>query len=244
MLMYDITSPTTQQTSMAKSNNSVSPISVKTTPVGGAHGKKQLVHTEPNPKSRESREACMGCGGICVIFLLVLGFAAAIVAYYVFSVIALVNNSKSMIQERCDESQIWAFVLSVLIINLVMGRNAKNQASDDAATRFMSSAIQLCIAIGMGTWGATEVWGSDCARDKLSSLLIYKMAEIMTSLLLSVAVICILLLFVIVCIVCREPEEGESTEEKRLRELLAQMEAQNPHVDPHGSTADAGEDAV
>ena len=225
MMLYD-GSPTTQPASMVESNNGVSPISVKSTPVGAVHGKKQTVRT----KSRESREACMSCGGVCVIFLLVLGFVAAIVAYYVFAIIALVNNKQAMIQERCDESQIWAFVLTVLIINLVMGRNAKNQASDDTATRFCSSVIQLCLSISMGTWGATEVWGSDCARDNLSSLLIYTMAEIMTSLNLFVSSITIVLLFVIVCIVCREAEEGETTEEKRLRELLAQMEEQSQRV--------------
>ena len=205
--------------------------------LAGSPGKKQLVRTKPKPKSRESREACMSCGGVCVIFLLLLGFVAAIVAYYVFAIIALVNNKQAMIQERCDESQIWAFVLTVLIINLVMGRNAKNQASDDTATRFCSSVIQLCLSISMGTWGATEVWGSDCARDKLSSLLIYTMAEIMTSLNLFVSSITIVLLFVIVCIVCRDSEEGETTEEKRLRELLAQMEAQSQQVKPLGNTA-------
>ena len=236
MMLYD-GSPTTQKTSMVESNNGVSPISVKSTPVGVTQGKTKLVRTKPKPSA--SREACMGCGGVCVVLLLLLGFVAAIVAYYVFAIIALVNNKKAMIQERCEESQIWAFVLTVLIINLVMGRNAKNQASDDTATRFISSIIQLCIAIGMGTWGAIEVWGSDCARDKLSSLLIYKMAEIMTSLNLTVAVICILLLFVIVCIVCREPEEEETTEEKRLRELLATVEAQSQQVKSGGTTADA-----
>jgi NADH:ubiquinone oxidoreductase subunit 6 (subunit J) len=233
MLLYDITSPTTQKTSILEPVQGGAPY-----PLEG-YAKKRLVQEQLKPKSSERTEACMGCGGICVIFLLVLGFAAAIVAYYVFAVIALVNNKETMIQERCDESQIWAFVLTVLIMNLVMGRNAKNQASDDVATRFGSSVIQLCIAVGVGTWGATEVWGSDCARDKLSPLLIYRMAEIMTSLLLSVAVICILFLFVIICMVCREPEEGETTEEKRLRELLAQMEAQTPQAELRGDTTGA-----
>ena len=190
-------------------------------------------------KSRESREACMSCGGVCVIFLLLLAFVGAIVAYYVFAIIALVNNKQAMIQERCDESQIWAFVLTVLVINLVMGRNAKNQASDDTATRFCSSVIQLCIAISMGTWGATEVWGSDCARDKLSSLLIYEIAEIMTALNLAISFITIVLLFVVVYILCRESEEEETTEEKRLRELLATVEAQSQQVKPLGNTVGA-----
>ena len=42
MLLYDA-SPTTQKTSMVESNNGVSPISVKSTPVGAVHGKKQTV---------------------------------------------------------------------------------------------------------------------------------------------------------------------------------------------------------
>ena len=234
MLLYDA-SPTNQPASMVESNNGVSPISVKSTPVGTVHGKKQLVRT--NPKSGESREACMSCGGVCVIFLMLLAFVAAIVAYYVFAIIALVNNKEGMIQERCEESQIWAFVLTVLVISLVMGRNAKNQASEDTATRFCSSMIQLCLSISMGTWGATEVWGSDCAQDKLSSLLIYKMAEIMTSLNLVVSIITILFLFVIVCIICRESGEEEKNEEKRLRELLAQM---NTGGDAAGATTGGG----
>lgn len=206
LLSGSLAPPTNQQTSILEPVHCESPY-----PLEG-YAKRQAVRAKS--KSQENKETCMGCGGICVILLVLLAFVAAIVAYYVFAIIALVNNKEAMIQERCEDSQIWAFVLTVLIINLVMGRNAKSQASDDTATRFCSSVIQLCISIGMGTWGAIEVWGSDCARDKLSSLLIYKMAEIMTSLLLSVAVICILLLFMVVCIVYAYSEEGEPTEEK------------------------------
>jgi NAD/NADP transhydrogenase beta subunit len=163
--------------------------------------------------------------------IFVFGIIGAVIAYIVFSIMALVNNPERVVHERCPDSNMWAYVLTVLIVGFVMGRNAKNQVNDDTATRFFASLVQLCISIGLGTWGAMEVWGSDCAQKKLSSLLIYKMAEIMTSLNLTVSILCIIAVMFLLFMVCYMKDEDDlnisSAETDRVDALIAQMEAQN-----------------
>jgi hypothetical protein len=191
------------------------------------------VARQTKKKDETSCRECMAAiGGVCTIGLLTLGIAAGIVAYIVFAIIALVNNPDRMIRERCDGSNLWAYVLTVLVVGLVMGRAAKNQSDEDTAVKMCASIIQLCLSTALGVWGAVEVWGSPCAEKKLSSLLIYKMAEIMASLTLTVGGLSIFIIICLVVVACYATDRVPSmsrgaAENERVDTLIAQMEAQN-----------------
>jgi len=185
---------------------------------------------------KKDEPSCRECAatlcGVCTIALLTLGIVAGVIAYIVFAIIALVNNPDRVIRERCEDSNLWAYVLTVLVVGLVMGRAAKSQADEDTAVRMCASIIQLCISTALGVWGAVEVWGSPCAEKKLSSLLLYKMGEIMAALTLTSAGLSIFIIICLVVVACYATDRMPSTsrgaaETDRVDALIAQMEAQN-----------------
>ena len=147
---------------------------------------------------------CIGGCGICSVIIFALGAIGASIAYIVFSIMALVENNSNMISERCEKSNIWEFILTSLILNFISINNSKVQAKsaskeEDFVILFWILIFQILLSSVIGTWGSLEIYNSDCAKEKLSSLLIYKMAEITT--IIHISMVGISIAIIIGCII-------------------------------------------
>ena len=185
-----------------------------------------------NPYSQVDKKTncfinCIGGCGLCSFIIFAFGALGASIAYIVFSIMALVENNSNMISERCEKSNIWAFILTSIILNFISINNSKVQAKssskeEDFAILFWNLIFQILLSTGIGTWGSLEIYNSDCAKQKLSSLLIYKMAEITTIIHLSLVGICIIVIMgFIICVYKKENQTVKKVQSKNLDDSFA-----------------------
>ena len=117
------------------------------------------------------------CGVACFIGATVtflLGLIGASVTYYVFCIMALIEDSHKSIQETCSDSNLWPFILTVLIINLGV---AQNSSKDKDGPNPVAMVISILVLASLCTWGSIEFW-NDCVQEKLSDTLLFTMVEI------------------------------------------------------------------
>lgn len=117
---------------------------------------------------------CLACvtvfiGG-CLLVGLVLGFIAAIVCLYVYSIMALVEYSNNDIQDKCDESNMWIYLLVSVIISGIQGSNGNNTNED-------TFGLHLFGLLPMLIWGCVEFWDRSCI-DEIDGTSVYYMANI------------------------------------------------------------------
>lgn len=120
-------------------------------------------------ESTSDYAVCLGGGCICIS---VLAIIAGAVAYIVFGIMYLVQDYN--LAHSCDDSALWAYVLTAIILSLTRG-NAKNAGKDkDGET---GTAICTCICMGfieggLAIWGGIELWQKSC--DDLTGSNIWK----------------------------------------------------------------------
>ena len=117
------------------------------------------------------------CGVACFIGTTVtflLGLIGASVTYYVFCIMALIEDSHKSIQKTCSDSNLWPFILTVLIINLGV---AQNSSKDKDGPNPVAMVVSILVLASLCTWGSIEFW-NDCVQKKLSDTLIFTMVEI------------------------------------------------------------------
>lgn len=128
----------------------------------------------PEPTCREMWGIACGIGmGIILAF----GFLGASIAYYVYCIMALVNDSHDSIQEKCSNSNIWPFILTVLIINLCVAKNTSGSAKDENGSNPINIFVSILILVSLCCWGSIEFW-NNCVQNKLSDTLIFTMVKI------------------------------------------------------------------
>ena len=125
------------------------------------------------PETNKCMDALWYCGpfvGITSLLgLIVVGFA-----YLVFSIMALADISNTAIQDNCDSSNIWIFLLLTLILGLTNhSHNFKNVV--DNKGKWCKIVCSSILQLAFTSWGAYEVWGVDCVDTSIS---IYKMTKI------------------------------------------------------------------
>ncbi len=118
---------------------------------------------------------CISLAGFFMV-VFILGLAGASVAYYVFSIMGLVQDSHDSIQDTCNKSNLWPFLLTVLIINLG-GAKASASEKKDRGQDICNMFLGIIVLISMCTWGSLEFW-NECVQDKLSDTLIFLMVKI------------------------------------------------------------------
>tara|TARA_B100001027_G_scaffold208470_1_gene173773 strand:- start:635 stop:1243 length:609 start_codon:yes stop_codon:yes gene_type:complete len=139
------------------------------------------------------KRCCVGSAG-CLILLFTLALAGCSVTYYVYCIMALVKDSHDSIQNTCSKSNIWTFLLTVLILNIVSLKGVSSSGSKDNGMAIFNIFIGIIIIISICTWGSLEYW-NECVQDKLSNTLIFTMVQI--TLIIEYAVIGILTIFII-----------------------------------------------
>lgn len=136
---------------------------------------------------------CVGLAGFFMV-VFILGLAGASIAYYVFSIMGLVEDSHDSIQDKCNKSNLWPFLLTVLVINLA-GAKASSSGNKDTGADICNMFLGIIVLISMCTWGSLEFW-NECVQDKLSDTLIFLMVKI--TIIIQYTVISILIIGILI----------------------------------------------
>lgn len=180
-------------------------------PKGGA---PPMVVIDDTPTSCQNFQACCG---VTFVVLFFLGLCGAGITYVVFAIKGLASISHNTIQNSCSSSDIWVFVLVALILGLLSAKTVVDQSKgEDIASKMFATFIQFLLTLGLGIWGATQVY-SECAKQKLSHLLIYTIAKIQTWLYLGSAIFCFLVILSVLLWVCIQDSRDEAKQKRTRR---------------------------
>jgi len=128
----------------------------------------------PPPQSDTPTDTFLNVCLPCSLIVATISFVGAIITNCVFSIIALVETSHKELQEDCPETNIWIYLLVILITSNSTTRIAcksLTDSKDNGVVLGCSLISNLAIII----WGGYELWGINCV-DK--SNLIYTMVSI------------------------------------------------------------------
>ena len=128
--------------------------------------------------TNECKDCAMGCCGCISLLALVSGS----VAYYVFAIIALVNEYHDPFSTMCNcKSHLWVYMLVFIIYTLLFSQKLSNVFQDDKSgyvEKCISFSFNGMIELGLIGWGWWELHQSG-AYDGLHHLMLYKLAEVM-----------------------------------------------------------------
>lgn len=117
---------------------------------------------------------CVSCLGTfiagCTFIGTILGIIGGAISLYVFSIIALVDYSNNDITDKCNESNMWIYLLVAVIVGAINGSNSKNTNEDNYG-------IHLIGTLPMLIWGCIEFWDVSCVNE-IENTSIYYMANI------------------------------------------------------------------
>ena len=152
-----------------------------------------VIKTKENP-TKSKLFKCLQISSGCILCILLIALIAASTSYYVFSIMSLTEISNKTVQNRCSNSNLWSYLLTVLIINIVVLDRAKKGTKDnDTGGTIIGSIISFIIMVSLCAWGSIEFWNS-CVQDKLSNTLLFKMVEVTIYLQYSVIAIIIIII--------------------------------------------------
>ena len=127
--------------------------------------------------TNECKDCAMGCCGCITLLAIVAGS----IAYYVFAIIALVNEYHEPFNTMCScNSHLWVYMLVFIIYNLEFGRKLTDVVQDNKAgyvEKCIASSITGLIELGLIGWGWWELHQSG-AYGALHHLMLYKLAEV------------------------------------------------------------------
>ena len=116
---------------------------------------KKAPKKEPDETCIEKMMPFLGCLGV----LLALGVIAGSVSYYVFAIKGLVDDNH--FRNDCPNSDVWTYVLTVLILNFVITRSM-NQKDDDGNHSGGYLFISFALSVSMAVWGTIILTSNKC----------------------------------------------------------------------------------
>ena len=111
----------------------------------------------------------------CCSYVLGLGICSLVVVFYVYGIIALCDTSYKEVSTMCSDSNLWYFLLILLILNLSSSKSLVSKASKES--NGCGSVIAFLIYMGYISWGTYELFGISCV-DQLHDTLLWKMSLI------------------------------------------------------------------
>lgn len=108
-------------------------------------------------------------GGLCGI-IFSLGFIAAVIAFYVFGIMFLVDDYD--LCKECEGSSLWAYILTTLILSLCNGGSAKKKERTNIES-LLFFILTFILNTSMGIWGGVELWVKSCATLSGSNIWIF-----------------------------------------------------------------------
>lgn len=125
---------------------------------------------------------------ICMISLFSLGIILGSILYSIYGIVFLIQDYD--ISNSCSGSNLWAYVLTAVIISLfrVNPKNVEMNKDLIKYSLFFLGLIESCLAV----WGAYELWTKSC--DNLIDSNIWKFAYLtfIIQLIISVLILVIL----------------------------------------------------
>ena len=121
---------------------------------------------------------CMfaGCGCITI-----MAFVAGCIAYYVFAIMALINEYHEPFSKMCNcTSHIWVYMLVFIIYNLIYANHINKVLYDKSSTLEKIAALSVVglIELGLISWGWWELHQPG-AYSTLHHLMLYKLVQVM-----------------------------------------------------------------
>lgn len=129
-------------------------------------------------EKNEKNENCLLCAQYftgCVGSIIIAGIILGWVVWSIFSIIALSSKSIDHYKEKCSNSNIWVLLLILVIVGNI-GIFTNKKKDDDKSKNYIT---ETCFSIGLFIWSGIELYGNDCAIDKLSNSTVYILVESM-----------------------------------------------------------------
>ena len=123
-------------------------------------------------KTNEKSDDCKACGLFCCGCTVILGLAAAVICWIVYSIIALANNSNDDIRDICNDSNLWACLLTMVILSLIQVGTGKSSASKEEGEPPIAACCSLVISIGFFIWEAIELFNPCALNSRPTSVYI------------------------------------------------------------------------
>lgn len=128
--------------------------------------------------SNDSRTAC----GICCACIGVSGVFGSVLAWFILSCIALGSFNDADVRAACPESNLWAALLTwVIIVGVSLfggGSAAKNKNDNtDTLVKICGGVFALCVWGGLNAWLGAELF-SGCVQANLVDSKLYHLSWI------------------------------------------------------------------
>lgn len=121
---------------------------------------------------------CIGIAGISL-----LGIVGLYLTWIVLSIKALTNISNDDIKDKCNESDMWSLLLTIVVYNgitlimISLNPNTDNDKSDtDKSNNYVSEISKFCIGTALLIWCGIEIF-EPCVQDNLSDNIIYNLLQ-------------------------------------------------------------------
>ena len=124
---------------------------------------------------------CCGCCGTALGVAVLLGIATGYVTWLIFAIINLTNVSNEDIKDKCESSNLWPLLLTIVIYNgasllIKLMSTKSSEYNENNTENYQNEAIKFCLALGLLIWCGIELM-EPCARNKLSNKRIYVLLE-------------------------------------------------------------------
>jgi hypothetical protein len=150
----------------------------------------------PAPTAPESSlDKFLNCCIPCGLFTGALVCIGAVITNMVFSIIALVETSHKELQKECPETNLWVYLLIIVILGTGNTRRTI-QSSLKEDINICAILCGMIMHLGLLGWGVYELWEVNCVND-IKSNLIYTMTLInVVACLVAVLIIFSIIVFV------------------------------------------------
>ena len=128
-----------------------------------------------NNETEEDKYVCCKCMVIFTGVILLFGFVFGILVLYGFNIYSLTLISNKTIHKHCENSNIWEWMISIMVISLALGMGSNKKSEDGNMQVILNNLCQLIVILGMTCWGCYEIWGVNCV-DK--TLLLYTLSQV------------------------------------------------------------------
>jgi hypothetical protein len=165
------------------------------------------VKSEPEADKCAFCKYMIGCFGVTLLVEIIFGT----LVLYGFNIYSLTLISNKTIHKHCENSHIWEWMISFMVIGLFLGMSSNKKSEDSGMQSILNNICQLIIMLGMTCWGCYEVWGVDCV-DK--SLLLYTLSQVTVGFSITVYGIIIIGIYIGCTVMCIESNCMKKTLEK------------------------------
>ena len=125
--------------------------------------------------------ACCGCCGSAFGVMVLVGIVGGYLTWLGFAIKALTNVSNNDIKDKCDSSDLWALLLTIVIYNGLslltkLLSSKSSEYEEDKVETYQNEVIKFCLALGLLIWCGIELM-EPCVQEKLTNNRIYVLLE-------------------------------------------------------------------